>query len=235
MADVDAVVVRLLATTDQYEKQMQAVARAAERAASAAERSFANSNSRISSGAASIGQSSEKGFQAASRAAGQLSFQLNDIAVGMTGGQSPFQIMMQQGSQVVQVMQSVKEAGGSMGSVVVAALKSMVNPIAIISFALIAATAYLYDFFFGAEEKAKKAEKSFNDLARGIGSMGEKFKDFLLPGTEEVLFKIEAQADFEDAERQVTEFMTAMNAKAVEGMEALDIDPLRDLEFHAQR
>lgn len=204
--DSDAVIVRILALTKEYDKQMKNVAAAAERAARAAEKAFENSGKKIGAGLAQAGAGSNQAFRQASQAAGQLSFQLNDIAVGLAGGLSPFQIMMQQGSQVVQVMQQVQAQGGSMGKVVAAAFGSMLNPLSLVSFALIAAAGYAYQYFFAVDEGSEKANKELekhNDAIRALSKEWGDLNPAAKSAIDEIMNIREVRKAVADAEAEI--------------------------------
>jgi GH24 family phage-related lysozyme (muramidase) len=211
-ADVDAVIVRIIATQKEYEKQMAAVARSAERAAKASEASFVNAGKRIST-SVSTGQM-EQGFKGAQQAAGQLSFQLNDIATSLTGGMSPFQIMMQQGSQVTQVMAQVKAQGGSMGQVLVGAFSSMLNPISLISMGLILAAGYAYKYFTTVEDGSSKAAQEFQKQIDVIDALTKKYDVFLSEATKEQLGDIVDDAKLAEATDKIEKAIAAIRAEA---------------------
>lgn len=162
--ETEPVVVRIIASQKDLEKSLAASVRSVERTAAKMEKTLGNIGG--GGGTAKVvqfGQAAAKSTQQATFAAQQLSFQLNDIGTSLTGGASPFQVMMQQGSQVAQVMQQVRQQGGSMGSVVAAAFRSMLSPLTLLSFGLIAVAGYAYQYFTAVEEGDKDAQKALKD------------------------------------------------------------------------
>lgn len=183
MADTDAVIVQFIATQKEYEKQMAQIVRQSERAATAAEKAWSKSQDGIRRGTrttataiTSDAGSSANAIGKTTQAAGQLSFQLNDIATSLSGGASPFQVMMQQGSQVAQVMNGLRASGVSMGRAVVGAFMTMLNPISLVSFALIAVAGYAYEFFTSVEEGGDKASKELKKHADALQSIADKYR-----------------------------------------------------------
>jgi hypothetical protein len=180
-SDTDAIIVRIIATQKEYEKQMASVARSAERAAKAAEGAFKKSNDNIAGGARKGATQVQQGFKGAGQAASQLSFQLNDIATSLSGGASPFQVMMQQGSQVTQVMQQVRAAGGSMAQVLAGAFSSVLNPISLVSFALIGLVGYVIQYFSavkdGSADAAVQLRKHADELEKIAKDYGSIFPE----------------------------------------------------------
>ncbi|KSV79565.1 hypothetical protein N185_00100 [Sinorhizobium sp. GW3] len=161
---------------------MAAVAKKAGDTAGSVEKSFQKANDNVARSFQSGGKKVEQSLGAQRAAVSNLSFQLNDIAMGLASGTSPFTIMVQQGSQVSQVLQG---SGGIVGAVKTlgGAFAQMVNPVSLASFALIgltgAAVQYLTTLSSGvpdAETYLKEhAEvvKSF-EAAWGIAEKGAK-------------------------------------------------------------
>lgn len=132
--------VRLLvsieATQKQFAKQLAAVAKSAGDTAGGIEKTFQKANDNVARGFQDGGRKAVQSLGAQRAAVSNLSFQLNDIAMGLASGTSPFTIMVQQGSQVSQVLQG---SGGLVGAVKTlgGAFATMVNPVSLASFAII--------------------------------------------------------------------------------------------------
>lgn len=100
----------------------------------------------------------------------QLSFQMNDVATGLLSGQSPFQIIAQQGGQVYQALQmgpkgvggSIKEIGNQLKRVVTPA-RAVMGGLAV--GAVTAAVAW--NRF---DDQVKAVQRSLNGLGRGAGN-----------------------------------------------------------------
>lgn len=166
-----------------FAKQMATVAKQSADAAKYVETNFQRAND-------NVGRSFTRGANAATASTRQsaaavsnLSFQLNDIAMGLASGTSPFTIMVQQGSQVAQVFNGT--GGGLVGAVKTlgGALATMVNPVSLASFALIgltgAAVQYITTLSSGVPDVDKylkehaEVVRSFED-AWGIAEKGVK-------------------------------------------------------------
>lgn len=171
--DTARLLVSIEATQAKFEKQLAAVAKAAERAARNTEQSFQHAND-------NIGKSFEQGSRRATAATRQssaavsnLSFQLNDIAMGLASGTSPFTIMVQQGSQVAQVFNGT--GGGIVGAIKTlgGAFAQMVNPVSLASFVLIGLTGAAVQYFSTLSSGVPDAEALLKEHANVIKSFDE--------------------------------------------------------------
>ena len=94
----------------------------------------------------------------------QLGYQINDIGMMMALGQSPFVLMMQQGTQVVQVFNSMRASGMGLGASLRAAFGLFVNPMAVATMAAIGLGAALVQHLSAGTEKAKTLGDAITDL-----------------------------------------------------------------------
>lgn len=105
----------------------------------------------------------------AGHSVGNLTAQLFDIGVMMQQGQNPFVLMVQQGSQIAQVMGSMG-AGGAMAALK-ASIVQLINPMNLAIFAVVGITAavvpMIASFLTGGEE-AKSLGDSMGDLAKRV-------------------------------------------------------------------
>ena len=76
-------------------------------------------------------------FQRSNAHVANLGFQLNDIGQGLLIGQSPFQIMIQQGTQVAQVFGQAGAGSARALGLVGGALRSVLSPVSLATFAVI--------------------------------------------------------------------------------------------------
>ena len=116
--------------------------------------------------------------EVATHHATNLSFQLNDIGMMMSLGQNPFALMMQQGPQVAQIMSQITAEGGKIGPTLAGAFASVINPVTLVTLAVIGGTAALYQWATSADEADKKAGKfsdRLSDLKSQIDLVGEDF------------------------------------------------------------
>ncbi|WP_242217966.1 phage tail length tape measure family protein [Shinella zoogloeoides] len=137
--DTARLLVSIEATQRRFEKQLASIAKSGADTADGIEKRFQRSNDNVARSFQTGGRQVERSLGAQRAAVSNLSFQLNDIAMGLASGTSPFTIMVQQGSQVSQALQG---SGGIIGAVKTlgGALATMVNPVSLASFALIGLT-----------------------------------------------------------------------------------------------
>lgn len=168
--DLARLLVSIEFTQKQSEKQLAAIAKAAARTAKQTEDTFKGANDNIGKSFEASGRRVEQSLGAQRAAVSNLSFQLNDIAMGLASGTSPFTIMVQQGSQVAQALQG---SGGLIGAVrtVGGAFAQLVNPVSLASFAIIGLTGAAVQYFTNLGSDTKDAEtvlKGHADLIRRI-------------------------------------------------------------------
>lgn len=175
-------------------------------------------------------QGAEQSIKGVTQAAQNLSFQLNDIGVSLAGGQSPFMVMIQQGSQVAGVFQQLQAQGGSIGQALRGAFTSLLNPMSLVSFAVIGLTGVAYKFFTewsaGAEEGASATEemtKATEELVSATNklraSRGMKPLDLSQSRAQQVLALRDALAAGETATTELGEAIGKVN-KAILGLPA---------------
>jgi GH24 family phage-related lysozyme (muramidase) len=193
--DTARLLVSIEATTKKFEKQLSGIAKAAGDTASGIENKFKRANDNAASSFVNSGRKVEQSLGAQRAAVSNLSFQLNDIAMGLASGTSPFTIMVQQGSQVAQVFNG--SGGGLVGAIKTlgGAFTQMINPVSLASFALIGLTGAAVQYLMTLKSDVPDAEKllkahaelikSFDD-AWGIAKKG-------VEGYSESVKKIELQ------------------------------------------
>lgn len=107
----------------------------------------------------------------AGHSVGNLTAQLFDVGVMMQAGQNPFVLMVQQGSQIAQVMGPMG-AGGAMAALK-ASIMQLINPMNLVIFATIGIAAALVPMitnFFTGGEAAKSLSDGVSDLADNVDS-----------------------------------------------------------------
>ena len=130
--------------------------------------------------------------QVATHHATNLSFQLNDIGMMMSLGQNPFALMMQQGPQVAQIMSQITAEGGKIGPTLASAFTSVINPVTLVTLAVIGGTAALYQWATGAgkaEKEAAKFSDRLSDFKAQFDAIGQDFTFDVATG------KLEANVD----------------------------------------
>lgn len=177
--DLARLVVSIELSQAKVEKQAAAIARSAERAANKIDGDFARANDNVAKSFQRGGKAAVDTTRRTGAAVSQLSSQLNDIAMGLASGTSPFTIMVQQGSQVTQALSM---AGGGAGGAVRAlggAFASMVNPVSLATFAIIGLGGAAVQYFVNLLSDSEDAEKTLKEQAELIGKVADKWGDAL--------------------------------------------------------
>ncbi|TIL38520.1 phage tail length tape measure family protein [Mesorhizobium sp.] len=177
--DLARLVVSIELSQAKVEKQAAAIAKSAERAANKIDSDFARANDNVAKSFQRGGKAAVDTTRRTGAAVSQLSFQLNDIAMGLASGTSPFTIMVQQGSQVTQALSM---AGGGAGGAVRAlggAFASMVNPVSLATFAIIGLGGAAVQYFVNLLSDSEDAEKTLKEQAELIGKVADKWGDAL--------------------------------------------------------
>ncbi|WP_429138967.1 phage tail length tape measure family protein [Aminobacter sp. BE110] len=149
-----------------------------------------------------------------------LSFQLNDIAMQLASGTSPFTVMVQQGSQVAQALQGA--GGGVVGAVraLGGAFASIVNPVSLASFALIGAAGYAVQYFTAAEDGSEDVNKALKEQANLLQKVADAWGD-QLPAVAELAAKLKDIADKNDRAAATAAVVAEAYRPAKEEVEAL--------------
>ncbi len=173
----------LFAESQRYTDELRDIARAEEigaisalEAAAARDRAAA-AMAPMAAGMRGLGA----GAGAAQANMANLGFQMNDIIMMATMGQAPLAIMMQQGMQVTQVFGQMRAQGQALGPALTGMLRGLLNPMTLVTMAVIGAGAALVQWgmdALGAGEKAKTFEERLADLTGILNRMdGYDFSD----------------------------------------------------------
>lgn len=166
------------------------------------------------------GSAAEKAFRQSNQAATNLTFQLNDIGTSLAGGASPFMVMAQQGSQVAQVFQGLRNDGLSMGGALVSAVSQVLNPISLLSFAFIGLAGYAYQYFTTVEEGGDEAEKAIKKQEAALDAVISKYGD-LVPMLKQVRDEQQAIKDAADLKEQTDLGIADVYKPVKEGFDSL--------------
>lgn len=133
---------------------------------------------------AKIGSKGAPGFDRMAKAAqgakvqtGNLAAQLNDIGVQLAGGQSPFLIALQQGTQIQQALGSAGAKGAV--SALGGAFASLVNPVGLATIATIALGGVVVQYFSSLFEGGEKSAEVLQREAELIQRVASKWGDAL--------------------------------------------------------
>lgn len=134
----------------------------------------ANSNkaaASVQAGAAKINGA----IKASSVQTGNLAAQLNDIGVQLAGGQSPFLIALQQGSQITQVL----GGSGARGAVsaLAGAFASLVNPVSLATIGIISLGGAAVQYFASMLSDGEKSAETLKQEADLIRQVAKEWGD----------------------------------------------------------
>lgn len=115
-----------------------------------------------------------KGMSNASMHTANVFAQLNDIGVMMASGQNPLILAIQQGTQLNQVWGKMGGNAASIGSAIRGAFASMLNPVSLVTIAVIAGGAALVQWglsAIGAEEDTRTFDDALGDLQNSVSNL----------------------------------------------------------------
>lgn len=158
---------------------------------------------------------------------GNLTAQFNDIGVMMAAGQNPFQLAIQQGTQITQVIGPMGAAGAA--KALKAALVSMVSPLTLITIGSIAAGAALTNWLTGADEKVASLEDH-------IEAAGNSIEAFVAKAQKSRLSTAEMVEEFGKASPELRLILADMTALAkIDAQKGIDAtaQSIRELALEA--
>jgi muramidase (phage lysozyme) len=140
----------------------------------------------------------------------QMQFQLQDIAVGLASGQSPFTVMMQQGSQMAQMFRSGTGVMGALKAVGGGIVSFITNPLnlAVLGFGLASTAALaLFDVISGGGSNSNSVLEKQEQLIKKIGEAWDtttlRLKAYATETRATLLFQAQTLAsDIERSARQ---------------------------------
>lgn len=208
----------LEAKVTKFEKDMRKAATITRGEAEKIENSLEKMRQRIDK----ISGVSGKGFQSVGRNAtvlkgqmGNLSAQFQDIAVQLQGGQSPFTIALQQGTQITQVLGPLGARGAV--SALGGAFASLVNPVSLATIGLIAAGGAAVQYFTSLLDDSASAERTLEEQASLIQKVADRWGE-AVPALQAYADELQRQADLGDLN---TATQDAINAKFRETQQLL--------------
>lgn len=144
-----------------------------------------------------------------------LAAQLNDIGVQLAAGQSPFQIALQQGTQITQILGS----GGVRGAVTLlgASFAALVNPVSLATIAVIGLGGAAVQYFTSLLSDGEKGAEELKKQADLIQRVAEKWGD-AVPALREYVDELKRAADAGDLSQATQQ---AINAKFAEARQIL--------------
>lgn len=182
--DANGLLVQIGVTQARMERELAKLVKDAAKSAGDMEKSFNGANDNIGKNAAKAFNGVARGANAAAPAVknvggytANLAAQLNDISVQLAGGQSPFQIMLQQGTQIGQV---AAQAGGGLrglGSLLVGAFQSVLSPVNLLTFAVIGLGGYAVQYFASIISNGSESNKVLEEQQKLIEGVAKTWGD----------------------------------------------------------
>lgn len=186
MTDTDSggLLVQIGVTQARMERELAAVVKQAAKAAQQSEDAFKAANQNIGKSASdAFGKLPQQATQAGTAIKGtagytaNLASQLNDIGVQLAGGQSPFLVMIQQGTQISQLFQQTGGNIRSFGSLLTGAITSALNPFSLLTFALIGVGGYAIQYFADVISGGENSNKTVEEHAKLIEQVQKQWGD----------------------------------------------------------
>ncbi|KQW31779.1 hypothetical protein ASE36_06030 [Rhizobium sp. Root274] len=183
-ADSGGLLVQIGVTQARMERELAKLVKDAAKSAQKMENDFAAANQNISKGAGAAFNGVSRGATAATGAVRNASFatanlaaQFNDIGVSLAGGQSPFLVMLQQGTQISQLFNQTGTSIRGFGSILAGAVTSVLNPFSLLTFAIIGAGGYAVQYFSSLTSGGEEANKVVEEQAKLIESVAKTWGD----------------------------------------------------------
>lgn len=107
--------------------------------------------------------------------------QFNDIGVMMASGQSPFMLAMQQGTQINQVLDQMRNKGQSALPALVGALRSMISPVSLLTLGFIGFGAAAGQALIGLIGKSRELADTLEDMKSITKDFASSVDDAALP------------------------------------------------------
>ncbi len=104
-----------------------------------------------------------------------IAAQFQDIAVTSQMGMNPLQIALQQGTQLSAVFNELKASGQGLGTSLMAAFTSIVNPVSLVTIGIVAAAAAAIQFGSTLFNVGDQAEKAFEDHVAWLDELLEGY------------------------------------------------------------
>lgn len=180
--DSGGLLVQIGVTQARMERELAKLVSGAAKDAKKMEDSFTQANDNIGKSATRAYGGITKGATQAtgavrntSGATSNLASQLNDIGVQLAGGQSPFLIMLQQGTQISQIFNQTGGTMKSFGSLLSGAVMSALNPFSLLTFAVIGLGGAAIQYFAGLISGGEDSSKVIEEQRKLVISLAEKW------------------------------------------------------------
>jgi hypothetical protein len=233
--DNEQLVLSISADVRQIQRQMKSLVGQTQRDTKAIEDAFGGIDKAASGAFDGVAANSNRAFGVASNGARQfdramnssrlqtanLSAQLNDIGVQLAGGQSPFLIALQQGTQINQVLGQ----GGARAAVgaLAGAFTSLINPVSLATIAIITLGGAAVQYFTNLLSDSDKSEESLEKQAQLIRNLAAAWGEGI-PAIDAYIQKIDQAKTSADALAAVKIVADQLAAPTAEAFEDLNIE-----------
>lgn len=187
--DNEQLVLSISADTRQIQRQLKTLIGQTQRDTAAIENAFGGIDKAASGAFAGVAANGNKAFGAGVKGArdfqramngsrletANLAAQINDIGVQLAGGQSPFLVALQQGTQINQVLGQ----GGARAAVgaLAGAFTSLINPVSLATIAIIGLGGTAIQYFTTLFSEGEKSEETLKKQADLIRAMAKEWGD----------------------------------------------------------
>lgn len=199
--DLERLILTFEANTSNVEKQLKKLNSTVDKAMNdngrAANR-FGDALDRTASRASAASVRMNKSLAATRFETANVAAQFQDIGVQLAMGQSPFQIAIQQGTQLNQVLGQAGARGAltMLGS----AFASLINPISLVTIATIALGGYAVEYFMKVAQGGEKSAKELEKEASNIQAVAKRWGD-ALPALKAYAEERQKLADMKDLQQ----------------------------------
>lgn len=182
--DAGGLLVQIGVTQARMERELAKLVKSAAKSAGDMEKEFDAANNNIGKSAGKAFDGMAAGATKAAGAVKNTSFatsnmaaQLNDVAVSLAGGQSPFTVMLQQGTQITQLF---NQTGGSIrgfGQILAGAVTQVLNPFSLLTFAIIGVGGYALQYFMDVVKGGQESNDVIEEQQKLINSVAQTWGD----------------------------------------------------------
>ncbi len=201
--DNEQLVLSISADVRQIQRQLKGLVGQTQRDTKAIESAFGGIDKAASGAFNNVAANSNRAFTTAEQGArryqnamrsstvqtSNLAAQLNDIGVQLAGGQSPFLIALQQGTQINQALGSGAGARGAV-SALAGAFTSLLNPVSLATIAIIGLGGEAIQYFSSLLSEGKKSEEALQKQGELIRSLAKEWGD-AIPALKEYADELE--------------------------------------------
>jgi hypothetical protein len=217
--DLKPLIVSVEANLNKLNKQMAQAAKAGSDAAKSIDKDFTSANDNIA-------KSYDKSAKAATVSLGQqqaaaqnLHFQIHQIATTLAGGMSPFEVMAQQGFQVVDALEQAGKGASGIFTAIGGAVTKILNPLSILTFAAIYLTGVTVDYLMKLAGGTDAAINATEEQIKNVEGMAAAYKNSIPELTEYVDKLKEIKQHLEDTKNAPAE-QKKLNEAVQEGLTA---------------